>query len=208
MSKSFQVVSDNALVGTRYRIVVAATGLYAEGGFENVSLRAIAREAGVSQGLINHHFSSAALLYEAVLDRLREFSREALNGPNGESWLAGIETLDDLLASMRRYAEFRLEHADVLILLDRARMNGDDQITPDERTNWKELGELYARLRANGEISPRFDSVYVSMMLAGMVQYLSVNTRRYQKLTGQDASLNRAYIDQVIDLFRIGLSTP
>ncbi|MFJ3956049.1 TetR/AcrR family transcriptional regulator [Arthrobacter sp. NPDC090010] len=50
---------------TKARIRDAAIRLYARDGFGKTSLRAIAAEAGVSPGLLIHHFGSAAGLREA-----------------------------------------------------------------------------------------------------------------------------------------------
>ncbi|MDP5227973.1 MULTISPECIES: TetR family transcriptional regulator [Arthrobacter] len=50
---------------TKARIRDAAIRLYARDGFTKTSLRAIATEAGVSPGLLIHHFGSAAGLREA-----------------------------------------------------------------------------------------------------------------------------------------------
>lgn len=52
-------------LSTKARIRDAAIRLYARDGFSRTSLRAIATEAGVSPGLLIHHFGSAAGLREA-----------------------------------------------------------------------------------------------------------------------------------------------
>jgi len=52
-------------LSTKARIRDAAILLYARDGFARTSLRAIAAEAGVSPGLLIHHFGSAAGLREA-----------------------------------------------------------------------------------------------------------------------------------------------
>jgi AcrR family transcriptional regulator len=49
----------------RARIRHAALRLFAEQGVENTSIRAIAREAGVSSGLVQHHFGTKAALRAA-----------------------------------------------------------------------------------------------------------------------------------------------
>lgn len=50
----------------RQRLVRTAFELFAEKGFDSVSVRDIARAASVSVGLINHHFGSKEGLREAV----------------------------------------------------------------------------------------------------------------------------------------------
>ena len=54
------------------RIFRAAERLFAERGFDSVSIRDVAREAGVSKANIFHHFASKQALYETVLTRACE----------------------------------------------------------------------------------------------------------------------------------------
>lgn len=59
---------------TRRRILKAALKAFARHGFDGVSLRAIANEAGVNHQLIGHHFGSKQDLWDAALDaRLEDF---------------------------------------------------------------------------------------------------------------------------------------
>ena len=53
---------------TRTRIAIAAEPLFASLGFDGVSVRAIAANAGVQIGLINYHFGSKEGLYRALWD--------------------------------------------------------------------------------------------------------------------------------------------
>jgi len=63
---------------TRARIRQAAAGLFARFGVDGVSVRQIAREAGVSVAMISHHFGGKEPLYRACLDAMYgELSRAA-----------------------------------------------------------------------------------------------------------------------------------
>lgn len=55
--------------GTAERILDAAERLFAESGFDGVSLRAITREAGVELALANYHFGPKRDLFRAVVTR-------------------------------------------------------------------------------------------------------------------------------------------
>jgi AcrR family transcriptional regulator len=52
---------------TRERILKAAERLFAEGGYESTSVRAIVSKARVNQAAINYHFSGKEGLYREVL---------------------------------------------------------------------------------------------------------------------------------------------
>ncbi|GID27701.1 TetR/AcrR family transcriptional regulator [Paractinoplanes brasiliensis] len=66
----------------RARIRDAAIRLFADGGFGNTTVRDIAREAGVSPGLLRHHFGSKEALREVcdayALDRLIRIKEELI----------------------------------------------------------------------------------------------------------------------------------
>jgi TetR/AcrR family transcriptional regulator len=66
-------VPDNASAQTGVsaldRIFSAAVRLFAERGFDSVSISDVAREAGVCKANVFHHFASKQALYESVLTR-------------------------------------------------------------------------------------------------------------------------------------------
>lgn len=55
---------------TKWRVIAAATHLFASKGMENVSLRELTTAAGVNLAAVNYHFGSKEALCEAVLDSL------------------------------------------------------------------------------------------------------------------------------------------
>jgi AcrR family transcriptional regulator len=78
--------ADEAERTGRARIRDAAFRLFAAGGFETVTVRAIATEAGVSPALVIHHFGSVAGLREEidrwVLDRFHRWMESAALAPS------------------------------------------------------------------------------------------------------------------------------
>ncbi|MFE3544661.1 TetR family transcriptional regulator [Nocardia sp. NPDC059177] len=112
-------------LSTAARIRDTAIDLFGEQGF-GVGVRAIAAAAGVSPGLVNHHFGSKdglrAACDERVLETIRDQKLRALrttaNGPTGMlNALAEIEMYAPLVAYMLRsfqaggaLAESLLEH--------------------------------------------------------------------------------------------------
>jgi TetR/AcrR family transcriptional regulator, regulator of cefoperazone and chloramphenicol sensitivity len=63
MAKEAEIVD---LAKGRDRLIKVTMGLFADRGFDGVTVRDIASAAGVSVGLINHHFGSKEGLREAV----------------------------------------------------------------------------------------------------------------------------------------------
>src|SRR5213078_1636709 len=64
---------------TTQRILAVAEELFAECGFEAVSMNAVAEKAGVSKANIFHHFTSKRELYLAVLHNACRHAAERLH---------------------------------------------------------------------------------------------------------------------------------
>jgi AcrR family transcriptional regulator len=115
--------------GTAERILDAAEKLFAESGYDGVSLRAITAEAGVELALANYHFGPKLDLFRAVVRR----RAEALNAER----LALLRALD---------ADAPIEaliHAFTAPFLEKSARGG---------AGWKN----YARLIAQTANSPRW----------------------------------------------------
>jgi AcrR family transcriptional regulator len=55
---------------TRSQLLAIATRMFAERGYEDTSVEAVLREAGVSRGSLYHHFASKEALFEAVAEEV------------------------------------------------------------------------------------------------------------------------------------------
>ncbi|WP_397533015.1 TetR/AcrR family transcriptional regulator [Roseateles sp.] len=65
-----RITRAQAAQATTERLIAAAHRAFAERGFAEVSLDALAAEAGVTRGALHHHFGNKAGLFEAVLRRI------------------------------------------------------------------------------------------------------------------------------------------
>src|SRR6188768_3924548 len=68
----------------------AANALFAERGYEEVSVEDIARSAGVTRGLVHHYFGGRKDVYLALLERLESVREEGLRPPVGRSARARV----------------------------------------------------------------------------------------------------------------------
>ncbi len=103
----------------RERILDAAIGRFAEHGADGTSLKEIARDAGVSQALIVHHFGSKQGLREACDAHILDVIREQLRRAAAE----GAQL--DVLEAFRRRQE---QHASALPYLARALAEGGPSV--------------------------------------------------------------------------------
>ena len=69
----------------------AANDLFAERGYEEVSVEDIARSAGVTRGLVHHYFGGRTEVYIALLERLDAMREGSLRQPEGRSARARVE---------------------------------------------------------------------------------------------------------------------
>ena len=74
----------------RAQLLDAANDLFAERGYEEVSVEDIARAAGVQRGLVHHYFGGRTDVYLALLDRLDSVRDEPLRRPEGRSARARV----------------------------------------------------------------------------------------------------------------------
>jgi AcrR family transcriptional regulator len=69
----------------RDQILDAANALFAERGYDEVSVEDIASSAGVTRGLVHHYFGGRKQVYIALLERLGSVREEQLPPPAGRS---------------------------------------------------------------------------------------------------------------------------
>ena len=69
----------------REQILDAANALFAERGYDEVSVEDIASAAGVTRGLVHHYFGGRKEVYIALLERLAAQREQRLRPPVGGS---------------------------------------------------------------------------------------------------------------------------
>ena len=78
---------------TRGQLIAIARRMFADRGYEDTSIEAVLREAGVSRGSLYHHFASKEALFEAVA--------EDVETSVGEQTLAAAGGSDGPVAALR-----------------------------------------------------------------------------------------------------------
>src|SRR6516164_6970360 len=86
---------------TRERILAAALDLFSELSFDGATTRDIASRAGVTQPLLNYHFSSKDELWRAAVDGLFAALNQVLTGR-----AEGLRGVDDLTLARLVAREF------------------------------------------------------------------------------------------------------
>ena len=114
----------------REEILDAANALFAERGYDEVSIEEIAHAAGVTRGLVHHYFGGRKQVYIALLERIGTMREEQLPPPVGRSARARLAD------SVSRWLDWTEQNRTIwLATLGR----GEDVADPDVRNVVLEL---------------------------------------------------------------------
>jgi AcrR family transcriptional regulator len=187
---------------TRKRLIEAAARLFAERGYTNSSVAAIGDAAGVSRGLINHHFGSKEnLLYEVIADLLGEWNE--LMVPAVEH-TRGMETLHAILESFTDFAEQRRERAQLLFrLMAQAFDPSSDMVDEFKKVHrrWIEKSRAWWQEGIeDGDIDPSIDHESMATFLIGAARGLVLDS-----LLAPDKVDLRKSLDHLWTLFSRGV---
>jgi AcrR family transcriptional regulator len=111
---SEKVTREQARTETRANLIQAGLRLFARVGYESTSVKQIAQEAGVAQGLLYHYFESKEMLLQGIFQRSMDDVRLSFAaGMGGTDATRGLEPL--IRASFRIVKEnqefWRLSYA-------------------------------------------------------------------------------------------------
>lgn len=109
---------------TDEKLVKAAIALIPQTGFSGLSMRAVARRAGVNLGMFHYHFKNKGEFLKRVADEFyeefyREFAQEAA---------AGRDPKERLYNAIFNFARFVRTNRKLLLALGRDILEGDQQI--------------------------------------------------------------------------------
>ncbi|WP_150116621.1 TetR/AcrR family transcriptional regulator [Williamsia herbipolensis] len=107
---------------TRDRMVTAASELFAERDYGDVTIADIARRAGVAHGLLFHHFTNKEGIYRAVLDNVVAQMDSAFTTP------VGADTPTVIPAALRTQLSYLETHRGVALRLIVGRRHPDPTV--------------------------------------------------------------------------------
>ncbi|MGW4368627.1 TetR/AcrR family transcriptional regulator [Nocardia takedensis] len=160
------------------RIRNAAMDLYAEYGEERISLRAVAAKAGVTLGLVQHHFKTKAGLVEAVDQLVADYFEVAVSSVAPTGTAAEIATardeavqamlhsnpavVDYLRRTVLEPSETRLRLLDMLVELTRREVAGlrDAGIASTARPESHQILSVLTRQLGELLLAPMVDAVW------------------------------------------------
>ena len=204
--------AGNGRSGVRSQILEAAVGEFAEKGFQEASLAAIARRVGVTAPLVLYHFGSKANLWRQALEVFSANFSTVIDDAVEQG--SSLEGRDALRLVVRRLVHF--------FAANRAayRLMRDDGATEIGQSEWfasrrlgaavKQIENVYQRAVTEGALRPApFETTF--FMILGAVSCYLESRGLVSHLFGaidENADWIDNYADQVLGLCFDGLSAP
>ena len=190
--------------GTRERILAAALDLFSELSFDGATTREIAARAGVTQGLLNYHFSSKDELWRAAVDGLYAELSQALDGR--AAGLRGVDMLTTAKLLIREFISFSATHPQLhRIITQECKNDGprmDWMVERHIRPRYEQTTALLRQLVRAGHI-PDIPEAHLYYILTGAGPTMFVLAPECRRLSGVDPSapeVIEAHADAVISL--------
>jgi TetR/AcrR family transcriptional regulator len=191
------------------RILAAAEKLFADSGFDAVSMNAVADLAGVSKANIFHHFNSKNALYLAVMRRACEHSRPLIDELENAA--------DSFAEGLHRFAQAHLAH---LLAHEQAARLIQREILHNDAQRSQELaeqvfGDNFARLVAimrngqeRGELCMDIDpGMVATLFIAANLFFFQAREVSRHLPDVQHLSANpAAYSSQLVDILMHGIT--
>lgn len=186
---AFGVPADSGKnLDARQRILLAASSLFAERGFEGVSTTQIARQAGITQPLIHYHFKNKEALWKCTVAHLFGQLRDTLERLELRTQrLDGLERFETLIAG---YVEFVSCHPELGQFV--LREGGQESVRLEWMLeNWlSPLVQLFQRIHETGQdegwMRPVSLSSFVTLMLSVPGQCFAMSPMMRHLLPGTD----------------------
>jgi AcrR family transcriptional regulator len=183
---------------TKAAILEASRRLFAERAISSVSIRDIAEEAGVSHGLVQHHFGTRDQLVGAVIrDEIERFASAPDVLPGG-SGLGDPEALRrELKAGLTRFKDFAL-------VIARAELEGaapETLLDPDVPTPATLLARAIRELQAEAKPGSDLpDPDLISACVNAMLFAFATMTPWLMRSVGLEPRDYEARLDEIIDV--------
>lgn len=182
----------------RAQLLDVARRMFGTSGYHQVSMDAVAREAGVTKPILYDHFPSKHDLYLALLDTdltsLHDNVRRALDAPTGNR--------ERIRASFRAYFDFVDEHAEGFRLMMQETVGAEDDfrqhVEAFRALILSDVADLIER-----ESTHRLDRVHAETVALGLIGMVENVARRE---LGSGAEARQAALETLVQLAWRGIT--
>jgi TetR/AcrR family transcriptional regulator len=196
---------------TRERVLAAALDLFSELSFEGATTREIAARAGVTQPLLNYHFSTKEELWQAAVEGLFADLNDVL--ATREEGLRGVDELTTAKLLVREFISFSASHPQLHRIITQECKNDSPRmdwlVEHHIRPHYDRATALFSRLVSAG-LLPDIPVAHLYYILTGAGPTMFVLAPECRRLTGIDPQapeVIEAHVDAVI-AFLFGQKEP
>ena len=199
---------QEALLDTAGRIVSEAARLFAEKGYDGVSIKEISRAAGANIAAVNYHFGSKAnlfrLIIEQFLSELFVSSRKALLPPQSQE---GLRVRLEVFVRQTIEAIIRQPH--VISIIHREMERSNEIFKKTILKHREALVDFLDQAQRTGLLAPDVDPSFAAEFLMGQIAQGSRRGSAGKDLFGRSPSaekLRERWIRQTLRLFLGGVA--
>lgn len=203
-AKTIERTTRPSADATRERILDAALDLFSELSFDGATTREIAARAGVTQPLLNYHFSSKDELWRAAVDEV--FSALDVAITSRAEGLRGVDDLTVAKLLVREFIFFSAAHPQLhRIITQECKSDGprmDWLVERHVRPRYDQITAMFSGLVKAGHV-PDIPVAHLYYILTGAGPTMFVLAPECRRLTGIDphaADVVAAHADAVVTL--------
>lgn len=196
----------NGEAGKREKLIRAAMELFAEDGYDKVSIRQIAAAAGVNSSMISYYFNGKSGLYEAIVKELLQNFDSFIGSVRAEE----VEPREGLRLYVQTISRLYAKYPPSFVkLVYRELLNPSEifeQVAVGRfRQNFGVLLNLIERGKAQGLFRTDLDSGKMLMMFISSISLYFLARPIYKKIIEQDDTFTQAYLEQAVEVFMRGI---
>ena len=185
--------------GKREKLIMSAIGLFAEYGYDKVSIRQIAADAGANSSMISYYFGSKQGLYEAILRELINNFDEFIGVLRDEK----LDPREGLRIYTRSISDIFHKYPPAYVKLIYREVIKPSQVFQDVVLN--KFKSNSARGKEQGIFLKTLDEKTVLLMLISIINLYFLTKPLHSMVIEQDESFTESYLRQVLDILLRGI---
>jgi len=186
------------------RLLTAAMKMFAERGFENVSIRQIANEADLNSAMISYYFGGKEQLFTAVLSRqakpLVDFSRQ------DTSHLSTEEVLSKYITIMKEIHHEHPSLGEFIVQSFTCKTPLYAGFAKKMENVFRLLSQALQRGIAEGKLRKDLDVKEATILLVGMANFHFLTQNFRKQFPIADGQNEDVYMKQALQIFLAGIA--
>lgn len=187
---------------TKDALISAAYELFAERGYDGVSIAEIAGELGITKQALLHHYGSKEKLYGKVLEDLSNRFDRIVQASVDQN-LSAADQFRSILRGLYRHMNEQKHDARLIM---RELLENKPRI--EQKHKWylkpflEKLTELMQQLSGNENLS-KSEALSRTFQIMGAVNYFAISDPTLQKMFGKDTyrAVEQDFLNQLEQLF-------